>query len=84
LVDVTRDALLGVPEAMVRALSELLSYETEGEGSVLDEVAERWAGQEDMPFDSQQSRLYVQQLAALASDVERAERAGLYVWSAEQ
>lgn len=84
LVDVTSDALLGVPEAMVRALSELLSYETEGEGSVLDDVAERWAAQEDMPFDAQQSRLYVQQLAALASDVENAERAGLYVWSAEQ
>ncbi|UKA61397.1 hypothetical protein [Arthrobacter sp. FW306-04-A] len=84
LVDVTSDALLGVPEAMVRALSELLSYETEGEGSVLDDVAELWAAQEDMPFDAQQSRLYVQQLAALASDVEKAERAGLYVWSAEQ
>jgi hypothetical protein len=84
LVDVTSDALLGVPEAMVRALSELLSYETEGEGSVLDDVAERWAAQEDMPFDAQQSRLYVQQLAALASDVEKADRAGLYVWSAEQ
>lgn len=84
LVDVTSDALLGVPEAMVRALSELLSYETEGEGSILDDVAERWAAQEDMPFDAKQSRLYVQQLAALASDVEKAERTGLYVWSAEQ
>ena len=82
LVDVTSDALLGVPEAMVRALSELLSYETEGEGNILDDVAESWAAQEDMPFDAQQSRLYVQQLAALASDVEKAERAGLYVWSA--
>jgi hypothetical protein len=79
LVDVTSDTLLGVPEAMVRALSELLSYETEGEGSVLDDVAERWAAQEDMPFDAQQSRLYVQQLAALASDVEKAERAGLEI-----
>ncbi|WP_028267534.1 hypothetical protein, partial [Arthrobacter sp. MA-N2] len=84
LVDVTSDALLGVPEAMVRALSELLSYETEGEGSVLDDVAESWAAQEDMPFDAQQSRLYVQQLASLASDVEKTERAGLYVWSAGQ
>ncbi|MEZ2389145.1 hypothetical protein AB6813_06270 [bacterium RCC_150] len=84
LVDVTSDALLGVPEAMVRALSELLSYETEGDGSVLDEVAEQWAAQEDMPFDAEQSRLYVQQLAALASDVEKAERAGLYVWSAAE
>ncbi|MBT8161473.1 MULTISPECIES: hypothetical protein [Arthrobacter] len=82
LVDVASDALLGVPEAMVRALSELLSYETEGEGSVLEDVADQWAAQEDMPFDARQSRLYVQQLAALATDVDKVDRAGLYVWSA--
>ena len=77
LVDVTSDALLGVPEAMVRALAELLTYESEGEAN----VAAAWAGQEDMPFDAAQSRQYVQQLAALATDVEKTERAGLYVWS---
>ena len=81
LVDVTSDALLGVPEAMVRALAELLTYESEGEANVLDDVAAAWAAQEDMPFDANQSRQYVQQLAALATDVEKAERAGLYVWS---
>ncbi|WP_426298133.1 hypothetical protein [Arthrobacter sp. R-11] len=81
MVDVTSDALLGVPAAMVRALSELLSYESEGEGNVLDDVAESWAAQEDMPFGAEESRGYVQQLAALAADVEKSERAGLYVWS---
>lgn len=81
LVDVTSDALLGVPEAMVRALADLLTYQSEGEGNVLDDVAEAWAGQEDMPFGAAESRGYVQQLAALASDVETIDRAGLYVWS---
>ena len=50
MVDVASDSLLGVPPAMVRALAELLSYETEGEGDVLDDVAESWAAEEDMPF----------------------------------
>ncbi len=81
LVDVTSDALLGVPEAMVRALADLLSYESEGEGNVLDDVAAAWAEQDDMPFGPAESKGYVQQLAALAADVENAERTGLYVWS---
>ncbi|MEC3850179.1 hypothetical protein [Paenarthrobacter ureafaciens] len=80
-VDVTSDSLLGVPEAMVRALAELLTYQSEGDGNVLDDVAEAWASQEDMPFGAAESRGYVQQLAALASDVEKIDRAGLYVWS---
>ncbi|BCW84694.1 MULTISPECIES: hypothetical protein [Paenarthrobacter] len=81
LVDVTSDSLLGVPEAMVRALAELLTYQSEGDGNVLDDVAEAWTSQEDMPFGAAESRGYVQQLAALASDVEKIDRAGLYVWS---
>ena len=81
LVDVTSDALLGVPEAMVRALAELLTYESEGDANVLDDVAAAWAAQEDMPFDATQSRQYVQQLAVLATDAEKVERTGLYVWS---
>lgn len=81
MVDVTSDALLGVPEAMVRALAELLTYESEGDGNVLDDVAAAWAAQDDMPFGVAASRQYVQQLAALATDVEKADRAGLYVWS---
>ncbi|WP_284978259.1 hypothetical protein [Arthrobacter sp. fls2-241-R2A-200] len=81
LVDVTSDALLGVPEAMVKALAELLTYENEGDGNVLDDVAAAWAEQDDMPFDAAASRQYVQQLAALATDVEKTDRAGLYVWS---
>ncbi|TQJ41323.1 hypothetical protein FBY33_3431 [Arthrobacter sp. SLBN-112] len=82
MVDVASDSLLAVPPAMVRALADLLSYETEGEGNVLDDVAEQWAGQEDMPFGASQARTYVQQVAELAASLDDSERTGLYVWSA--
>ena len=81
MVDVASDSLLGIPPAMVRALADLLTYETEGEGNVLDDVAEKWAGQDDMPFDAGDAKKYVQQLAELASGIDDAERTGLYVWS---
>ncbi|MDQ0820559.1 hypothetical protein QFZ79_002851 [Arthrobacter sp. V4I6] len=81
MVDVASDSLLGVPPAMVRALAELLSYETEGDGNVLDDVAERWAAEEDMPFGADQARRYVRQLAELAAGVDPATRSGLYVWT---
>jgi hypothetical protein len=81
MVDVTSDSLLGVPPAMVRALAELLSYESEGEGNVLDDVAEQWAAEDDMPFGADEARRYVQQLAALAGSVDENSRTGLYVWS---
>ena len=81
MVDVASDSLLGVPPAMVRALAELLSYESEGEGNVLDDVAERWAAEEDMPFGANEARTYVQQLAELAGSVDENSRTGLYVWS---
>jgi len=38
MVDVASDSLLAVPPAMIRALADLLTYETEGEGNVLDDV----------------------------------------------
>jgi len=82
LVDVASDTLLAVPPAMVRALADLLTYETEGDGNVLEEVAEQWAAQEDMPFDAGQARTYVQQVAELAAGIDDSERTGLYVWSA--
>ncbi|MEW1805936.1 hypothetical protein [Pseudarthrobacter sp. NPDC080039] len=82
MVDVASDSLLAVPPAMVRALADLLSYETEGEGNVLDDVAVQWAAQEDMPFGAGQARTYVQQLAQLAAGINDSERTGLYVWSA--
>ncbi len=81
MVDVASDSLLGVPPAMVRALAELLTYETEGEGDVLDDVAEQWAAQDDMPFGVDEARKYVRRLAELAQGVDDAERSGLYVWS---
>ena len=81
MVDVASDSLLGVPPAMVRALAELLSYETEGEGNVLDDVAESWASEEDMPFGPEQAARYVRQLADLAAEVDPASKSGLYVWT---
>lgn len=81
MVDVASDSLLGVPPAMVRALAELLSYETEGEGNVLNEVAESWAAEEDMPFGAEQAARYVRQLAELAAEVDPASKSGLYVWT---
>jgi hypothetical protein len=82
MVDVASDSLLAVPPAMIRALADLLTYETEGEGNVLDDVAEQWAAQEDMPFGAAQARIYIEQLAELARGVDDSERTGLYVWSA--
>ena len=82
MVDVASDSLLAVPPAMVRALADLLSYETEGEGNVLEDVAEQWAAQDDMPFGAAQARTYVEQLATLAAGLDDAERTGQYVWSA--
>jgi hypothetical protein len=81
MVDVASDSLLGVPPAMVRALAELLTYETEGEGNVLDDVAEKWAAQDDMPFGAADARKYVQQLAELAGGIDDTDRTGMYVWS---
>ena len=82
MVDVASDSLLAVPPAMVRALADLLSYETEGEGNVLEDVAEQWAAQDDMPFGAAQARTYVEQLVRLAAGLDGAERTGLDVWSA--
>ncbi|WP_427130868.1 hypothetical protein [Pseudarthrobacter sp. S9] len=81
MVDVASDSLLGVPAAMVRALAELLTYETEGDGNVLEDVAGSWAAEEDMPFGADQARSYVRQLAELAADVDPATKSGLYVWT---
>ncbi|GAP56766.1 hypothetical protein [Arthrobacter sp. 92] len=82
MVDVASDSLLGVPAAMVRALAELLSYESEGEGDVLEEVAASWAAEEDMPFGVEEARGYVRQLAQMAGGIDPNSRTGLYVWSA--
>ncbi|MBT2568320.1 hypothetical protein J7I84_17815 [Arthrobacter sp. ISL-85] len=82
MVDVASDSLLAVPPAMVRALADLLTYETEGEGNVLEDVAEQWAAQEDIPFGAAQARTYVEQLARLAAGLDDSQRTGLYVWSA--
>jgi hypothetical protein len=81
MVDVASDSLLGVPHAMVRALAELLSYETEGEGNVLDDVAAAWAAEEDMPFGAEEARGYVVQLAGLAAGIDPATKSELYVWT---
>ncbi|MCB5272894.1 hypothetical protein BJG92_00406 [Arthrobacter sp. SO5] len=81
MVDVASDSLLGVPPAMVRALAELLSYETEGEGEVLEDVAGSWAAEEDMPFGAEQAVRIVRQVAELAAGVDPTTKSGLYVWT---
>src|SRR4029079_3649763 len=81
MVDVASDSLLGVPAAMVRTLAELLSYETEGEGDVLEDVAANWAAEEDMPFGPDEARDYVRRIAELAAGVDPATRSGLFVWT---
>ncbi|AXJ11211.1 hypothetical protein [Arthrobacter sp. PM3] len=81
MVDVASDSLLGVPAAMVRTLAELLSYETEGEGDVLDEVSANWAAEEDMPFGADEARGYVRRIAELAAGIDPATKSGLYVWT---
>jgi hypothetical protein len=81
MVDVASDALLGVPSAMVRTLAELLSYETEGEGDVLEDVAVNWANEEDMPFGPDEARSYVRRIAELAAGIDPATKSGLYVWT---
>ena len=81
MVDVASDSLLGVPETMVRTLADLLSYETEGEGNVLDGVAAAWAAEDDMPFAADEARGYVAKLAGLAAAIDPATRSELYVWT---
>lgn len=84
MVDISTDSLLGVPEAMVRALADLLTYEpgdSEGESDVLADVAAQWAAEEDMPFDAGKAVGYVRDVAELAATVDEAQRTGLYVWS---
>lgn len=82
MVDVGSDSLLAVPATMVRALAELLGYESEeGEGDAVERVAAAWVDQEDLPFDAQEAYGYVEQLAKLAADVDDSDRQELYVWA---
>ena len=81
MVDVASDSLLGVPPAMVRALAELLSYETEGEGNVLDDVAERWAAEDDMPFGAARTPGSMSSSWRSSPAASTKQRTGLYVWS---
>ena len=82
MVDVSSDALLGVPAAMVRTLAELLSYETDEGESVLADVAGQWAAEEDMPFGAAEALGHARRIAELASGVDPAARTELYVWTA--
>jgi hypothetical protein len=82
MVDVASDTLLAVPPAMVRALAELLAYESEeDEGDAVERVAAAWVDQEDLPFDAQEAYGYVEQLAKLAADVDDSGQQELFVWA---
>lgn len=82
MVDVSSDTLLAVPPAMIRALAELLAYESEeDEGDAVERVAAAWVDQEDLPFDAQEAYGYVEQLAKLAADVDDSDHQELFVWA---
>lgn len=82
MVDVASDSLLAVPATMVRALAELLAYESEeGEGDAVERVAAAWVDQEDLPFDAKEAYGYVERLAKLAADVDDSDRQELFVWA---
>lgn len=82
MVDVASDSLLAVPGTMVRALAELLAYESdEGEGNAVESVAAAWVDQEDLPFDAREAYDYVEQLAKLATDVDDSDHQELFVWA---
>ncbi|GAB4100290.1 hypothetical protein [Sinomonas halotolerans] len=82
MVDVASDSLLAVPASMVRALAELLAYESgEEEGDAVERVASAWAEQEDLPFDAREAYDYVEQLAKLAADVDDSDHQELFVWA---
>jgi hypothetical protein len=67
---------------MVRALAELLAYESdEGEGNAVESVAAAWVDQEDLPFDAREAYDYVEQLAKLATDVDDSDHQELFVWA---
>ena len=48
---------------------------------MLEDVAEKWAAQDDMPFGADEARKYVRRIAELAAGIDHADRSGLYVWS---
>ncbi|WP_136611352.1 hypothetical protein [Sinomonas albida] len=82
MVDVSSDTLLAVPPALIRALAELLAYESdEGEGDAVERVAAAWVEQQDLPFDAQEAYGYVEQLAKLAADVDDSDHQELFVWA---
>ena len=82
MVDVGSDSLLAVPTAMVRALAELLEFESgEEEGDAVERVAAAWVDQEDLPFDAREAYDYVEQLAKLAADVDDGDHQELFVWA---
>lgn len=82
MVDVASDSLLAVPSTMVRALADLLVYESEEEeGNAVERVAAAWVDQEDLPFDAREAYDYVEQLAKLAADVDDSSRQELFVWA---
>jgi len=81
MADVSSDFLMVAPDAMVQALSELLTHVDDGGASVIPEVASAWAAEEGMPFAGDVAEEYVRRIAELASQVDEGERLQLYVWS---
>lgn len=81
LADVSSDSLMVAPDSMVRSLAELLTGTDDEGASLIPDVAERWAAEEDMPFSGDEAEEMVRRIAELAASVPEDDRQQLYVWS---
>ncbi|MFD1212781.1 hypothetical protein ACFQ36_12115 [Arthrobacter sp. GCM10027362] len=81
LADVASDTLMVVPDSMVRSLAELLTRTDDEGASLIPDVAEAWASEEDMPFSGPEAEETVRRIAELAASVPEDDRQQLYVWS---
>jgi hypothetical protein len=81
LADVSSDSLMVAPDSMVRSLAELLTGTDDEGASLIPDVAERWAAEEDMPFRGDEAEEMIRRIAELAASVPEDDRQQLYVWS---
>ncbi|MCG2622322.1 hypothetical protein LVY72_10375 [Arthrobacter sp. I2-34] len=81
LADVSSDSLMVAPDSMVRSLADLLTRTDDEGASLIPDVAERWAAEEDMPFTGREAEEMVRRIAELAAAVPEDDRQQLYIWS---
>lgn len=81
LADVASDSLMVMPDSMVRSLAELITRTGDDGESLIPEVADAWASEEDMPFSGEEAEEMVRRIGELAASVPEDDRQQLYVWS---